>query len=294
MYRGGLAYMRYSISDTAEWGDYITGPKIVTDETLATMKKILADIQDGTFAKRWIEENETGRKDFEAYRKAESGLLLRDMITLAGNDESPALILFDRPSDADAYVLPTELTYAAERDWSLPALRAAFARARSGSREGLLFDAASDDRLWQDLFSALTDGRSFAGTRGTLQCEPTWSLESLVPGDQYTVRRAQSGSRQVTAVIDETVRMTLFHRTVDGVHPAIELALRLHDANYTHTPPLLGTFRYRTDDGHEIALGLARREILAQGNAWTVLYTMLMRSLAGRRPLMQPEGRRAH
>src|SRR5277367_1466299 len=79
MYRGGLAYMRYSISDTAEWGDYITGPKIVTDETRATMKKILADIQDGTFAKRWIEENETGRKDFEAYRKNESGLLLEEV-----------------------------------------------------------------------------------------------------------------------------------------------------------------------------------------------------------------------
>ena len=77
MYRGGLAYMRYSISDTAEWGDYITGPKIVTDETRATMKKILTDIQDGTFAKRWIQENETeanggnGRKDMDAYRKNE-------------------------------------------------------------------------------------------------------------------------------------------------------------------------------------------------------------------------------
>ena len=79
MYRGGLAYMRYSISDTAEWGDYITGPKIVTDETRAAMKKILTDIQDGTFAKRWIEENETGRKDFQAYRKAESGLMLEEV-----------------------------------------------------------------------------------------------------------------------------------------------------------------------------------------------------------------------
>ena len=71
MYRGGLAYMRYSISDTAEYGDYITGPRIVTDATRAEMKKILAEIQDGTFAKRWIEENETGRKDFDEIRKNE-------------------------------------------------------------------------------------------------------------------------------------------------------------------------------------------------------------------------------
>jgi ketol-acid reductoisomerase len=80
MYRGGLAYMRYSISDTAEWGDYTAGPKIVTDQTRIAMKKILTDIQDGTFADGWIAENKTlGRKDFEAYRKAESGLQLEEV-----------------------------------------------------------------------------------------------------------------------------------------------------------------------------------------------------------------------
>ena len=71
MYRGGLNYMRYSISDTAEWGDYVSGPRVVTDETRAAMKKVLTDIQDGTFAKRWIEENETGRKTFDSTRSAE-------------------------------------------------------------------------------------------------------------------------------------------------------------------------------------------------------------------------------
>ena len=57
MYRGGLQYMRYSISDTAEYGDYTAGPKIVTAETKATMKQILKDIQAGKFAKNWIAEN---------------------------------------------------------------------------------------------------------------------------------------------------------------------------------------------------------------------------------------------
>jgi ketol-acid reductoisomerase len=68
MYRGGLAYMRYSISDTAEYGDYTAGPRIVTDATRAEMKKILTEIQDGTFAKNWIRENETGRKQFNQMR----------------------------------------------------------------------------------------------------------------------------------------------------------------------------------------------------------------------------------
>ncbi len=72
MYRGGLAYMRYSVSDTAEYGDYIAGPRIVTDATRAEMKKLLTEIQNGTFAKRWIEENKTGRKFFNEIRKTEA------------------------------------------------------------------------------------------------------------------------------------------------------------------------------------------------------------------------------
>ena len=72
MYRGGLAYMRHSISDTAEWGDYVAGPRIVTDEVKKAMKGLLNDIQDGTFAKKFIEENETGRHEFARIRKQEA------------------------------------------------------------------------------------------------------------------------------------------------------------------------------------------------------------------------------
>jgi ketol-acid reductoisomerase len=71
MYRGGLSYMRYSISDTAEFGDYTAGPRIVTDQTRAEMKKLLAEIQDGSFARKFMEENRTGRHQFEKYRTAE-------------------------------------------------------------------------------------------------------------------------------------------------------------------------------------------------------------------------------
>ncbi|MHB1022332.1 MAG: ketol-acid reductoisomerase [Acidobacteriaceae bacterium] len=72
MYRGGLAYMRHSISDTAEWGDYVAGPRIVTAEVKKAMKGLLNDIQDGTFAKRFIEENETGRHEFARIRAQEA------------------------------------------------------------------------------------------------------------------------------------------------------------------------------------------------------------------------------
>jgi ketol-acid reductoisomerase len=71
MYQGGLNYMRYSVSDTAEHGDYTGGPKIVTDETRQAMRKMLREIKDGTYARQWIAENETGRPWFSATRATE-------------------------------------------------------------------------------------------------------------------------------------------------------------------------------------------------------------------------------
>jgi ketol-acid reductoisomerase len=67
---GGLAYMRFSVSDTAEYGDYTRGPRIVNEQTRAEMRKILSEIQSGEFARQWIEENRTGRKNFLAMREA--------------------------------------------------------------------------------------------------------------------------------------------------------------------------------------------------------------------------------
>ncbi|HJA93144.1 MAG TPA: ketol-acid reductoisomerase [Candidatus Eisenbergiella merdipullorum] len=72
IYESGFAGMRYSISNTAEYGDYITGPKIVTEDTKKAMKKILSDIQDGTFAKDWLLENKAGCPHFMAMRKREA------------------------------------------------------------------------------------------------------------------------------------------------------------------------------------------------------------------------------
>jgi ketol-acid reductoisomerase len=68
IYEGGLTLMRDVVSETAEYGDYVTGPRIVTDETRANMKQVLAEIQDGTFARNWLSENETGRGNFLTMR----------------------------------------------------------------------------------------------------------------------------------------------------------------------------------------------------------------------------------
>lgn len=72
IYKGGFSMMRYSISDTAEFGDYETGKRLVTEETKKEMKKILSEIQDGTFASKWINENKVGRSHFNACRRIEA------------------------------------------------------------------------------------------------------------------------------------------------------------------------------------------------------------------------------
>jgi ketol-acid reductoisomerase len=87
-YQGGLSYMRYSVSDTAEYGDYTRGPRVIDARVRETMKQILGEIQNGTFAKQWIAENEAGRTNFKKMREDEAnhpieavGKSLRDMMS---------------------------------------------------------------------------------------------------------------------------------------------------------------------------------------------------------------------
>jgi ketol-acid reductoisomerase len=76
IYQGGLGYMRYSVSDTAEYGDYVRGPRVIDDMVKQEMGQILAEIQDGSFAKEWILENQAGRPVFNALRRLEADHLI--------------------------------------------------------------------------------------------------------------------------------------------------------------------------------------------------------------------------
>lgn len=76
MYEGGLEKMRWSVSETAEWGDYITGPRVITEATKAEMKQVLTEIQDGTFARNWMDEYHGGLKKYNEYKDQDSEHLL--------------------------------------------------------------------------------------------------------------------------------------------------------------------------------------------------------------------------
>ena len=73
LYQGGMEYMRYSVSDTAEYGDYTRGPRIIDEDVKVKMQKVLSEIQDGTFAREWIAENDEGRPRFKLLREENSG-----------------------------------------------------------------------------------------------------------------------------------------------------------------------------------------------------------------------------
>jgi ketol-acid reductoisomerase len=88
MYRGGLGFMRYSVSDTAEYGDYVSGPRVIDEHVRENMRQVLREIQDGTFAEHWIDENSNGREKFLAMRRKDAdhpvekvGRELRSMMT---------------------------------------------------------------------------------------------------------------------------------------------------------------------------------------------------------------------
>ncbi|OEU85814.1 ketol-acid reductoisomerase [Streptomyces abyssalis] len=76
MYEGGLEKMRWSVSETAEWGDYVSGPRIINDQVKAEMRKLLDDIQDGTFANKWMQEYNAGLPKYNEYKKAANDHLL--------------------------------------------------------------------------------------------------------------------------------------------------------------------------------------------------------------------------
>lgn len=76
IYEGGFTNMRYSVSDTAQWGDFVSGPRVITAETKARMKDVLTDIQNGKFAKDWLVENQTNRAQFNAINRSENNHLI--------------------------------------------------------------------------------------------------------------------------------------------------------------------------------------------------------------------------
>jgi maltose alpha-D-glucosyltransferase/alpha-amylase len=220
---------------------------------------------------------------------------MADAIALTTSAQPPLLALFASTMENDDVLysaIPLGLVFDDGNERSPAMLRGAIARARTGPREALLIDASADDALWIALARALRDGTQFRGESGSLRVESTWSFGGLELSEGEVVRRPVNQGRHAMGIVGETLLLTLYRRTQQGLNPEIELARYLHDAGFAHTPPLLGTIVYDDRDGGMIDVGVAHRYVLNRGSGWDVTQTFLQRYLELRRATPIPETER--
>ena len=165
IYEGGIANMNYSISNTAEYGEYVTGPRIITPETKAEMKRVLADIQSGKFTRDWMLENKVNQTSFKATRARvnahpieEVGAKLRAMMPWIGKNK-----LVDKAQELNGAVSALDTATA-------PLLKGAALRGGHGPR-------AFDGRIAQ-LVEQLTLNQR---VQGSSPCAPTIEINDLSP-----------------------------------------------------------------------------------------------------------------
>ncbi|GAC1411548.1 MAG: maltose alpha-D-glucosyltransferase [Candidatus Velthaea sp.] len=215
-----------------------------------------------------------------------------DTIAFDATPSPPLLAIFASTmeyGDTLCSAVPLTLSADDDRERTPALLRSALARTRTGPHEALLLDGAGDDAMWVALSRALRESRSIAGAAGTLTARPTWSLGALELSEGESVRRPATPGRHISAIVGETLLLTLFRRSHLGINPEIEIAQYLHDAGYAHAPPLLGTFSYTDSEGTALGLGVAHRYVLNRGDGWEVTQTVLQRFLERRRETPLPE-----
>jgi maltose alpha-D-glucosyltransferase/alpha-amylase len=198
--------------------------------------------------------------------------------------ENPSLLALIEARDgtrpATQYSLPLALSYD-DRSRAPSVARLAFARARSGPREALIYDAVADDRFWLRLTDGLRGAERVAGSAGTLGFDPTWSFDGLEIDRASGVRRIQEprNLHDDAVVIGNAIALKLYRHIEAGIHPEVELGRFLHEAAFEHAPPMLGAIEYTASDGTRYAVGVAHRFVESQGDAWRVTLNFLERML---------------
>ncbi|GAC1595272.1 MAG: maltose alpha-D-glucosyltransferase [Candidatus Velthaea sp.] len=214
-----------------------------------------------------------------------------DTIAFDATPRPPLLALFASTmeyGDTLCSAVPLSLSVEDDRERMQALMRTALARTRTGHREALLLDGAGDEAMWLELARALRESRSIEGAAGTLVAHPTWSLSALELAEGETVRRPATHGRHISAIVGETMLLTLFRRSNFGVNPEIEIAEFLHETGFAHAPPLLGTFTYEDRDGDKLGIAVVHRYVLNRGDGWEVMQTVLQRYLERRREAPSP------
>ena len=184
---------------------------------------------------------------------------------------------------SETYQFVPAIAFEQGGEWDAVAAGNAFARARTGAREALVYDASLDDRFWRLLASQMLQHAHLHGSGGTAVAQAMPRFAELCAGEPREIRRLQAEQSNTSAILDGHVMLKLYRRLQNGIHPEIEMGRYLSVNGFANTPALLGSIEYTAQDGTRTALAVAHEYVENQGDGWTVSVDFLKRAFVQRR-----------
>ncbi|HTX03714.1 MAG TPA: maltose alpha-D-glucosyltransferase, partial [Candidatus Acidoferrales bacterium] len=226
------------------------------------------EVLPATFpAKRW----------FASKNAAIAGARVVDVALLSESDDPVLAMPVDvqfADGSSDRYMTTPALAFE-KGDYPPAVLTSAYARFRTGAREGLMYDASQLDALWRTLAQAMRDRRDWRADGGRMIASSNEYFETVSSGALVDVQRVQAEQSNSSAIVDGKIMLKLYRRLQPGTHPEIEMSRFLLAAGFANTPRYLGALEYVDASGVSTALAVAHEFVLSQGDGWHVTLTFL-------------------
>jgi maltose alpha-D-glucosyltransferase/alpha-amylase len=209
-----------------------------------------------------------------------------DVVMLGLDGDDPVLLMpievrFENDA-RERYSTTPALSFEKGGEYAPSVPAAAYSRFRTGSREGLIYDASQSEPFWRILASAMREGTVWQTESGTLRATSNELFKALVTEPLDDVQRVQAEQSNSSAIVGGKVMLKVYRRLQQGVHPEIEMSRFLLNAGFANTPRFLGTLEYVDASGVSTALGVAHEYVLNQGDGWDVTLRFLKAFLEGR------------
>ena len=199
------------------------------------------------------------------------------MIGVDGDD--PVLLMpiearFEKGT-GERYLTTPALAFEKGREYAPGVLAAAYARFRTGSREGLIYDASQTEPFWRILAASIRDRVAVQTESGTLTATSNEFFQAIVTEPLDDVQRVQGEQSNSSAIVGEKVMLKVYRRLQSGIHPEIEMSRFLLNAGFANTPRFLGMLEYVDSSRVSTAIGVAHEYVLNQGDGWDVTLRFL-------------------
>ena len=226
------------------------------------------------------------RRWFAAKNSAIAGVRLVDVAPLGGEPEGATLLaIFDIDFGAgnkQRYLTTPALAFETAGEHEASVLANAYARFRTGPREGLIYDASQADAFWCLLTRRIREQKRIEMQNGALVASANEHFTALAVDSLTEVQRVQGEQSNTSAIVGGAVMLKAYRRLQSGIHPEIEMSQFLLRAGFANTPKILGAMEYVDTQGTSTALAVAHEFVLSQGDGWQVTLTFLKAFLEGR------------